>query len=89
MSAIWVSLSARFSVRSSTALAKPASWAVASVPERRADSWPPPASRGRGLRTRGPMYSAPTPLGPPILWPEMVMKSAPRALAVKGTFKKP
>ena len=29
------------------------------------------------------------PLGPPILWAEMVMKSAPRDLAVKGTFRKP
>ena len=35
------------------------------------------------------MYSAPMPLGPPILWAETVMRSAPRALAEKGIFKKP
>ena len=58
-------------------------WAVASVPARRPRSWPPPASRGRGFFTRGPMYRAPAPLGPPILWAETVTKSAPRALAEK------
>ena len=87
--AMWSRISVRRSVRSSTALAKPAIWAVASVPERRPPSWPPPGSRGRGFFTRGPMYSAPMPLGPPILWPEMEMKSAPRVFAAKDTFKKP
>ena len=29
------------------------------------------------------------PLGPPILWAEMVRKSAPSVFAEHGTFKKP
>ena len=83
------SFSSKFSRRSSTALAKPAIWAVASVPARRPPSCPPPASSGFGFRTRGPMYRAPMPLGPPILWAEMVRKSAPSVFAEQGTFKKP
>ena len=34
------------------------------------------------------MYSAPMPLGPPTLWPEMVIKSAPSVFAEKGDLQK-
>ena len=53
--AMWSSLPESPSQRSSTALAKPAICAVASVPERSPSSCPPPASSGLGLRTRSPM----------------------------------
>ena len=52
--------------------------ATFSVPERSPRSWRPPSHRGS---TRAPArtHSAPTPLGPWILWPETASESAPRA----------
>ena len=89
MSAICRSVSSRCSCRSSTALAKPAIWAVASVPDRRPPSWPPPGSRGRRFRSSGAVYSAPTPLGPPILWADRLIRSTPQPAGSQGTFRKP
>ena len=50
---------------------------------------PAAGSRGFGIRTRGPMYTAPMPLGPPILWAEMVRKSAPAFWRSRGPSKSP
>ena len=72
----------------STAAAKAAIWAVASVPERRPSSCPPPVSSGR-RRTPFFTYSAPIPLGAPILWPLTATRSAPSRARGPGTFKKP
>ena len=56
---------------------KPTIWCVASVPERKPRSWPPPwicaSMRTRGLRR---MQSAPMPFGPYILCAVMVSRSA-------------
>ena len=73
---------------SRAAAAKAAIWAVASVPERRPPSCPPPRMRG-GSFSPLRMYSAPTPLGAWILWPLTDSRSTPSSLGVKGTFKKP
>ena len=45
-------------------------------------SWPPPCSTGTGVTPRA-RISAPTPTGPPSLWPVTVSASAP--LAAKST----
>ena len=58
------SFSSRPSRRSSTALAKPAIWAVASVPERRPPSCPPPASSGLGISDPGTDIQRADALGP-------------------------
>ena len=41
------------------------------------------------LCSAGAIYSAPTPLGPPILWALREMRSAPSSCACSGTFKRP
>ena len=89
MSAMCRSFSVRFSCRRATARAKPAIWAVASVPDRRPPSWPPPGSRGRRFRRAGAVYRAPAPLGPPILWADRLIRSTPQPTGSQGTFRKP
>lgn len=71
-----------------TAAAKAAIWAVASVPERRPSSCPPPRIRGGSFSPRR-MYKAPIPLGAWILCPLTVSRSTPSSAGVKGIFKKP
>ena len=78
----------RVAAPASTAAAKAAIWAVASVPERRPFSWPPPRIMGGNFRPPR-MYRAPTPLGAWILCPLTVSRSTPSSLGVKGTFRKP
>ncbi len=46
-----------------------------SVPDRRPRSCPPPSASGRSA-SAGRTSSAPTPAGPPILWPESATRSA-------------
>ena len=62
--------------------------AVAAVPERSPSSCPPPVSSGRS-RTPFLTYSAPMPLGAPILWPLTAIRSAPSFPRGSGVFKKP
>ena len=50
----------------------------AGVPPRRPISWPPPAISGARFWS-GRRISAPAPMGPPALWPEMAMETAPSA----------
>ena len=59
----------------STAVAKATMPGTSSVPERTSRSWPPPCSRGVQATSR-PSSSAPTPTGPPSLWPVMDRPSA-------------
>ena len=66
--------------QSDTAAPMPAIAATFSVPARAPRSWPPPLMSGSRCRDSERLMSAPTPLGAPILWPEIVMKSAPSAL---------
>ena len=85
---MWAMSPSRVAFPASTAAAKAAIWAVASVPERRPFSWPPPRISGGNLRPLR-MYRAPTPLGAWILWPLTASRSTPSSLGVKGTFKNP
>ena len=71
-----------------TAAARAASCPVASVPERRPFSCPPPRMKGEIFRPFR-IYMAPMPLGAWILWPLMLSMSTPSSFGVKGTFKKP
>jgi len=66
-----------------TAAPKPAIPATFSVPARCPNSWPPPRSSAGNPCTCSPKIKAPTPLGPPILCPEIVRTSAFKALRLK------
>src|SRR5262245_6058422 len=81
-SAAVCALSAAREARAAVAAApKPAMPATFSVPARTPRSCPPPLMKGSGNGTSAlRLISAPTPLGAPILCPEMVRSSAPSAL---------
>ena len=76
------------SLPSLAAAARAAIWGVASVPERRPFSCPPPRRRGMARRPLR-INKAPEPFIAPILCPLMVTRSAPKPLGVKGIFKNP
>ena len=67
----------------STAVAKPAMAGMSRVPLRMSRSWPPPWSSG--VRSSRRSTSAPTPYGPPSLWPVRVSASTPLAAKSTGT----
>ena len=84
-SAIMRALSAARPSRAAAAAApKPAMPATFSVPARSPRSWPPPLMSGVEGSAASRLISAPTPLGAPILCPEMVRRSAPSALISHG-----
>ncbi len=56
------------------------------VPERNR-VWPPPRKSGTGLKLLATM-SAPTWMGAPILWPEMLIAVSPEALKLIGRCPK-
>ena len=87
---MWASFSSRPSCRSSTALAKPAIWAVASVPERSPSSCPPPASRGRRFRRSGTDVQSTDALGAAdLVGGQADQIHAPAPAGAQGTFRKP
>ena len=69
---------------SSTAAAKPAIAGGSMVPLRMSRSWPPPCTSGVTSSSRR-TTSAPTPKGPPTLWPVRVSASTPERANATGT----
>src|SRR5262245_56850093 len=75
----------RVACAAATAAPNPAIAATFSVPARAPRSCPPPVtSASRGVASSR-LISAPTPLGPPILCPDRVRRSAPIALISQAT----
>ena len=68
---------------SSTAVARPTTPGVSSVPDRTSRSCPPPCSSGVSATSR-PSSSAPAPMGPPSLCPVSVSASTPDAAKSTG-----
>ena len=68
-----------------TAVAKARIAGVSSVPDLMSRSCPPPCSTGTGSTLRA-SSSAPTPTGPPSLWPVTLSASAPEAAKSTGSW---